>query len=305
MAYTSDDHVAAVRLRGQLPPVSADGKLSDADILTLTDEAMRDELLPLTRTLRGEYGVVDSDTPIVAGQPDYVIPSRAQGGSLRALYLMRADRTQGELLDEVSIEVVERYRLSGGIGWTGKPVFAIEGDRVVVLPTPTTSTGYLRFRYYLRPGRLVPVASCAVVSSATSSAITTSATPPVTTGEPFDVVQAKPHFAALAIEASGTVLVNTISGLTLERVPVAGDYVCDTDTTCVLQLPVELHPVLLQTTLVRVFETLGWLQEMAAAQMVLERKIAAARASLTQRQEGAPKRVIRHGSRLRQNRRWL
>ena len=85
MAYTTTDLLAAIKRRAQLP--DANGALTDADILALATPAMRTQIQPLIRSVREDYAVVSEVQTVVADQQQYPIPSRAEGGSVRDVWM--------------------------------------------------------------------------------------------------------------------------------------------------------------------------------------------------------------------------
>lgn len=154
---------------------------------------------------------------------------------------------------------------------SGNPwAFYMEGSRLVLFPTPAAG-GTLRIRAMVRPGQLALAAATgsrsitAVSGSASTTWVLTIASGHgYTTSTPLDVVAGTPSFEYLALDstpsatASGSV---TIAGTATSSDPAIGDYVVNPDTTPFIQLPVELHPALIELTTARLLRALGKLSE--------------------------------------------
>ena len=122
----------------------------------------------------------------------------------------------------------------------------------------------------------------------------------------MDIIGAKPPFRPRVIDSDTTVAGTSVSLLTASAIieaPVAGDYVCATDTTCVLAVPVEAQEALESATLVHVYEALGYAQDMQAAVAVRDIQMQAVRVLLEPRTDGSPRAIHDPYSPLRRGRR--
>lgn len=261
MAWTSDDLVSAVRRRAQLPDSSADGALSDADILSLADEEISTLCLPVLHSAREDYHVKFSTTSVSSSTSRYRIPSRAVANGLRELTLL--DGTDEINLTQVPLENKDGYT-SGGLyvsSLTRSPSYVIEGDEVVLVPSDHGLSGSLKFYYYFRPGTLVLTSSSQVMSITGVSGAVYSGSAPAgwSTSTSLDAVQAVPGFDLL-LEATTPSSVSASTSVTFSSAVTdlaTGDYICEEGVTPIIQLPPEMHPLLYSAVLVRVFEALG------------------------------------------------
>jgi hypothetical protein len=240
-ATTSDDLVARVRARAQLPV--ADGRLSVAELLALADDALE---LSVGREV---YDAGDGrwsrtvDIPLVAGVSDYRLPTRALAGGLDHAWLVSP---QGELSDALAYVDRSEIGLWSGerVSAWGPPRLTLIGDVARVMPTPSDAGYALRVMYLRRPSRLVPVADCARVTAASGPALTVASVPSAWgVSEVVDVVRGALGGDAIeddvAVSVSSPTIARTsgafsTSGAYAVRI---GDYACLAGTSCVVQLP--------------------------------------------------------------------
>lgn len=308
MAYTSDDLVSAVRMRCQLPSATNDGKFTDANILELAYEELLTNVLPEIRKARGNYYVSSQDYPVTAATSSFRIPSRAQGASLRDVTFINSDGT-GFSLPEIPLEDVDYYKTSGSTWWSTAFCYCIEGNNVLLRPQPTQA-GTLRLRYYERPGRFVSVASCMKITGL-PAADTVSGTVPTawSTANVFDQVSANPTFDVYGTDV-GAVLVTTGPGGSIkfssnfDTSLAVGDYISLATESPIIQLTVELQPVLVSATCVRILEALGDLNSVQTAQALMMRQMQQAIAHIQPRNDGEQPRIINRRGPLRFSRRW-
>ncbi len=70
-----------------------------------------------------------------------------------------------------------------------------------------------------------------------------------------------------------------------------GDYICKMDKSPLIQLPVELHSLLVQRVVCAVMETFNYAQRLAAAEATYARMEEAALKLITPRVDGSPKKM--------------
>jgi hypothetical protein len=303
MAWTTDDFLTQLKVRCQLPDDNQ--AITDAQLFLLADMAMQTDIESLVQSVMGEYWVTTSDTTITSGTSSYRMPYRASGRKLRDLLLVDSAGNQISI-PEIPANEAWRYQTAGSWVWGAQMAYYVQGEKVVLLPTPTL-TGYsLRFKYYVRRPRLVSLsdnvngAAITAVSGGLRQ-ITVSSTPTgITTNTVVDIIKRRPYFDYLNMSL-------TVSGATATVITVtsdysteveAGDYIFVEETTGVIPLPVELHPVLLTATAVRVLTSLG--DAKAQAELVmLEREKDMAKLLLAPRNDGEAKYIINRKGPLR------
>ena len=302
MAWTTTELVSRALFRAGRP--DADPDFTSAVVLTIADDVIVERILPAIHATREEYGVTSTDYAVTAGQADYRIPSRAAFGVIREATYIDANGL-GYDLPLVDVEQIDTYATSdvSPIG------HAIEGDRVVLVPEPTSTSGTLRLRYYRRPSVLVAAstgsdeAPHAITSGATTTTLTIG-THAFDEGDLIDIVQAQPPFDVLAqgisvVNPTGT----TIGIVTAVTTAATGDYVCTAGETPVPHLPAELHAVLAIGVAAEILRRTKDPQA-GDREAEFERKLGVCVSAMQPRNHGEPPKIINRFSPLRQGRRW-
>lgn len=305
MAWMTSDLIADVRRRAMLPNTSTLGT-TDADILVHADNVMASRLVPLVQSVNEEFYVQTVDVALVAGQSAYRMPARNSGAKLRDVTLLRGNV-------QLNLARIEPERLTE---WTSNPTgtpvgFYLEAGTINLVPAPAGG-GALRLRYFVRPGALVtssaqyaPItavtyggANAVVLSVAGASAFVPSAGPTV------DVIAARPPFEYLITNGPVT---STVTGGSVDRTitlsgPTSpapnfspniavGDYITQVDVSPVIQLPVELHSLLVQRVVCAIMETLNYRERWEMACRVAEEMEEQALRLISPRVDGAPRKM--------------
>jgi hypothetical protein len=274
--------------------------------LSIADDVTAERILPAIHEVRADFGVVTKDYAITAAQADYRVPSRAAFGVVREVSIIDANGVNGTDLPLATVEEMVRY------GGSGTPVrHVIEGDRIVLLPTPAATTGTLRVKYYRRPSALVAASTSAdeqphaITSGATTTQITIGTHAFDQTGETIDIVQAKPPFDVLAMDVPVTTVdATTVSIGTAVTTAAVGDYICGPGETPIPQLQAELHPVLAIGAAAEVLRRVKDGQANAREAEFMA-KLSAVVSAMAPRNHGETPRVVNHYSALRYGmRRW-
>ncbi len=287
MAITTTLLLDAIK-RGVTVP-STQVRFSDADLLKFADEETESILLPVLTSLRQEFLVVPETQACTASVNKYKIPYRAVGRTLRDLKLARtSDTTFIKTLAYVSPEDASVYTTTT----SGEPFgFAVEGDSIKLLPTPTSSDLTILFYYLLKPSYLVPTTSAGLITAInTSTGVVTigTAVSGFTTGAVMDFVDGKSGCSCKAIDKTNTNVASTSITFTASDLPsnlAVGDYVTLTNQSPVVQLPDEFHQCLVQAVICRILEALGDSEMYAISADKLTKKIEAAQQLLTPRVE--------------------
>lgn len=231
--------------------------LGDDDFLALATSEIQSYMVELLMSVREEYLLAYSDVSVVSGTAVYPIPTRAIGGKLENVHMSDGNGSYFPLT-RIEPSRAHLYTQNGTVSG-----YVFQGDSLVLLPTPTNSAT-LRLSYFTRPGKMVATSAVATISSINGArtVITTAATIPTTFGatSSFDIVSHTPGFTGLQTDnaANGTVSGTTITLTTaLPSTVIAGNYVCLAGESPVPQLPVELHPLLVQRVVVKCLEALG------------------------------------------------
>jgi hypothetical protein len=198
VAWTTDDLVAAVRVRAQVPDEGEDSEPTDAEILRIAHEEMLSRFVGIIRSARENYLVTSEDIALVEGTQSYRVPRRAHANAIRDAWIVSPS---GRMRALRQIDLTDGHYFGGE---TGEPAgYYLSGAKLVLEPTPSAAmAGYsLRVFFYRSPSRLVLTSECAEVALVSDDTIVVSYTDYVATqdrtGEPFDLVQAAPPFDVL------------------------------------------------------------------------------------------------------------
>lgn len=135
----ASEFVAAVRRQGQ---ITAD--ITDAAILAAGDMEIQGRLVPLIRQVHAEYFVTETTAQSFQGR--VALPRRSIAGTVRHVQLLYG----GQTLSLPQAQLEEDY-LASGNGTPSRWYF--DGGNIVLLPRGTD--GAVRFRYFLRPSKMV------------------------------------------------------------------------------------------------------------------------------------------------------
>lgn len=298
MAWTTTDLLADVRRRAMLPNTATQGT-TDADLLEHANAEMSARLVPLVQSVNEEFYVQTKDVAITSGVAAYRFPNRNSGGKLRdATYILGAT--------QYNLARIEPERLTQWIlNASGSPAaFYLEAGALNLIPAPSGG-GTLRLKYFVRPGRFTATATDYGVitgvtyASANSVTLTWSGSLSLSNGALADVIAFRPPFEYLLADATvsgagaGTATL-TVSSPTspppdFSRNIAVGDYITKQDLSPVLQIPVELHSLLVQRVVCAVMEAFGYAERLQMAEALANRLEAAALKLISPRVDGAPR----------------
>lgn len=249
MSMTCDEFLEAVKTLITVP--SNQSLLDDDQILTFADFENRNTVTPLMESLNQDFFLTPSQRyPLVPNQSRYPIPARAVGRKLRDLALTDS---AGGYWSFPLVGLSRGHMINFGEIPYG---FRYEGDRIVVLPAPTTTNDFgITFYFSATPGKFVKTAAAAVVDSVNGNDITFTALPPTfSNNRRVDCINGE---AGNWFKFIGMKITNiTANTVTLDQeIPTdvePGDYVVLTGESPVIQLPEEAIPLLLNATSKRV-----------------------------------------------------
>lgn len=294
--YLSTDLITSVKRRCNVP--TSQITFQEADFLALADEETRSKLLPIVLKCMEEFYVSYLDYNVSAQQTVYAIPPRASAMGLRSVQIVSSTDPD----TRVNLERLNPEDLYAGISGNArflvkKNGFYLQGNSVVLYPTPYQSLDILRLAFYSRPNALVDPTACGLITAINTStnALTVSTVPSnITNSSIVDLVRAVPGFECTAIDQSISSIISNVITLssTLPSNVQVGDYVCPQYQSCVVQVPVELQPLLFQYVVVRILSAQGDQTNLKAAVAELESLEKAANLLLAPRVSGSVKRVV-------------
>lgn len=307
MSYYVEDLLERVKRRS-FAPISQ-STFQDSDLIDLINEELDLNLVASLVEEREDFFLTTEDTSIVANTNYYSIPSRAIGNALKTLFYVDSS---GNLSPLKLIDPSRR----GEFSQTGSSpsAFYIEGDEVVLVPTPSLSTGSLRFSFPSKPNKLIATSSCAKITTVTNNdptatfAVNTDLTADLSVGDYVDFLSVTSPYklwsyripitqiTSSEIEVDLSDVINQ-AGTSIE--PQVNDYICPSGYANIPQIPTAYHPVLAQMAVVTMLEGLGDLNKLARAGATLQKLEINAKKLIRNRVESSPKKLSSRGSLVR------
>lgn len=225
---------------------SNQANLSTEDFLTVTNLIVS-TLTAECLTAREEFLLYEEKTAVTPGTNQYRIPYRAVNGEIRHIWFEDATGNRTRLYG-YEVEDIENF----AVNTQGAPGgFFVMGNTVNLLPIPNVQ-GNLVFVYPFRPNMLTDqVNTQAVLTTATSSVTVANMPTTFTNGALYDIID---HLSGNGIVYYD--LVGSVSGTTVSfAIPIplvaVGNWIALAGTSPVPMLPEEGHPLLLETTIMR------------------------------------------------------
>ena len=265
MFFFTEDLLNSAKLR-TLAPISQT-TFQDADLILLANEELQLKLVSDIQSIREDFFLTSALINLQAGVDRYVIPNRAIGNALKAVFYVD---TQGNVSSPINrIDVDKSYLFAGTNSIPS--AFYFEGDEIVLAPKPSTSAGQIKVSFMQRPNQLVLTATCAKItgissaSGTTTFTVDTDLTASLSVGVNVDFLKAQSPFMLWANEVPITAITSTTIAVTQTNVndqagnvrPTIGDYICPAKQCNIPQVPQEFHPMLAQMVALRLMESMG------------------------------------------------
>lgn len=248
MLISSTDIVSMCAKLGALSANQAG--LQPADFLNLANLVM----MTMTSELyaaREDYLTYTEKLPIVGLQAYYRVPPRALNGNIRHLWFEDIDGTRGRLFVK-ALEDIEFYNATAT--GTSPNAYMMHGNDIVLLPTPANSRGNLVVSYPFRPNQLVDATTCQQITLITGQTVTVSNIPTNFGNVLYDIIDHRSGNGIVAYDLLGSVNVAartiTFTG-DISKVQV-GNWLALAGQSPYAMIPEEGHPLLAETTVLRV-----------------------------------------------------
>ena len=286
MAFDATYLLTQVKLKSASP----EGRYSDAEILQLANDCMISHVVPMIISLKEEYYVTSEDQNITANVSAYPIPYRALGLSLREVKKVQNSNVID--LDRMSPEEITSATASDTTQG-----FYIQGQDVILYPTPSSTQDTLRLYYFLTPSKVVAITDCAVITAINTGTGVVTATPPTTwtTSSSLDFCSQRNGHKTLGSDITPTAISTTTITFSLADLPSTlsvGDYVALAGETPFLQCPDVCFDLVVRLVANELLESLGAQAELQAGEKKAEKLQANVVSLLTNRVTGAPKRSV-------------
>jgi hypothetical protein len=290
--YTSNDLAASVKGRANIP--ISQNTFQAADLYRFGDEEIKTRVLPMILKHMEEYYVRYVDYTIVNGQSNYLIPTRAVMSKLRDVELISSTAPASRIpLERLTREDLSLMRSGHAVYKSG---FYLEGNSVVLFNVQPASGYNLRLAYYCAPSSLIDVSAAAQIIGInwTTNSITVSSVPSnYSSNTILDFVKSNPGFECSAIDQTPvSVSANIFTFASLPVDLAVGDYLCPAKSSCVVQIPAELHPLLSAAVVVRVLSAQSDTNALKVAMAELQSLQAYADELLSPRVDGKPKKAV-------------
>lgn len=292
--YSTTALLNSIKRRCLVP--SSQITLSDTDFLSIADEELQLHVVPLLKAVREEYFVTYQDVSVAANTAGYALPDRAIGAQLRDVTIIDTNTSTDSIRNVPRIDIAEIPYQGINLTQTGYvQSFYLQNNYIYFLPTPSTSQGTIRLWYFLKPNRLVALASVGVIAGidTVNKTVTLNAVPSTfAIGTSCDFIKSKPGFDMLAMDQAITgISSTTISFAALPSTLLVGDYLSLARESAVPQIPEELHPLLAQRVAVKALEAIGDNEKMLIAAKKTEEMEMAANKLMASRVEGEAKKI--------------
>lgn len=301
LTYTAEQIIDSLRLYGVVPDTGSQGT-QDADLLRHLNEEMSLRMIPKLIEEHAEYYVTTTRIALVSNTLKYRLPSRAFMDKLRFISYVDSN---GERDSQPLVEISPERR--GDYDWstTSRPSgYYLEGNYICVVGS--SFSGWLEISWFFRPGQLVKSTEARQVTAVdlVTKTVTFATNVPASwsTTNLFDVhsknsgAEVKVWDAA-ATTVSGTSIVFTaaIDGTTIGTHPIeVGDWVCLAEEAVVPAIPKDMHPMLVESTTVRVMAAKGDAEAVRIHSSLLEAPVQSFKNILENRVESKPTRIRGH-----------
>lgn len=319
---TTAELITAVRRRAMRPDAAADGAISDLDILALGNEELALRIVPLVSGAREDYWISTSDYAIAAGRR-YWIPERASFGALRDVTIVDSNGNE---------QSIPRFGVDDRLAdLDGRVGFRLEGNNIILASERGVVGQTLRIRYVrAHPGLVETTSARRVTANGTTGgttfdSFTISDWPSNWQPNPWrlDAVWSNASYgpALLDMEVddydAGSPTLVTLSTPSTELMsvyltrpvppswydisgsPLPQMWLTQSLTTPVVDLPLEVYPLLVSALAVRVLEVVGDRDGAAIAAQRYAREEENVAAMMEPRVTGATRKIINRHSHLR------
>lgn len=302
---TSERLINSVKRRAMIP--QDQNTFTDDDFLDMLNEELNYFGITHLLSTYEEYLVTFIDFPLVSGQSEYEIPSRAIGNKLRGLFFVDTSDYISELA-RVSLEDLPLYSNSeGSYGYGTTSTFYVRENTIILNDELPFTDGFLRMYFYLKPNKLVSEDRIGVITdiNTTTGVITLSEFPDNFAIENMDFIKAKSPNKIFSFDKMPTAINSVTKTVTfdpddLPELLAVGDYLCLAGETPVPQLPEELHAILAQRVAVAALEALGDEAGVVKAQARLEMMEKSALTLIDNRVESSTEKIHNRNSPLQQ-----
>jgi len=300
---TSSALITSIKRRAAIPENQS--TYTSDDFLEFATEELLLGVVPAIMSVHEDYFLFEERTPLISGQSEYEIPSRALGNKLRDLQWAHDEQHISELTRVGIGERFGEYDVQSG---TNLKRFYLKNNKVAFTPNLDTNlSGELIFIYYIRPSKLVLEERIGIISSIVdlgngSTQINLESIPShFNTNIKYDFYKAETPSTILDKDLIATTISVATNSITFATTDMPshlkkGDHLAEACEASIPQIPSELHSMLAQMVACRILEAQGDTQGLQNAMVKLKQMENAAGMLIDSRVDDAPFKIVnRHG----------
>lgn len=258
--FTSTQLIIDVKREGSVP--TNQSLYTDEDFCASFTDCQKTRIIPSVLRTKEEYFVAVKDYEFAdleeldGDRIALTLPDRCIGGRIRMLQLIDQNGVVQNDIPKLNPENTNTF-FNGQ--WFG---YVFQSNKLIMPSSIESQLGKIRLQYFRRPNDIVEISRAGkILTIDTGTGNVTLDNMPadfaagvlvdiISGREPFDSVQ---DSESLIAAAGITIQVSLATAAKLS----VGDYICYQYETVIPQLPVELHPILIQYALSRVLKSLG------------------------------------------------
>ena len=248
MPYDTARLISQVNIKATLPQ----GRYTDQEILDTSNDILMSQMVPLILNLKEEYYVAKASQTLVSGTASYAIPSNSFGLSLREVKIL----TSTSLVDLQRIDPGDIDSTN-----TGTPdSFYLEGQNVVLYPTPQVSGDTLVLSYYKAPSELVLTTATTNITAIASGVVSCVPVSTWTTANLFQFTSQENGHKVLASSITASAVGTTSITFSPSAIPstlAIGDSVSISGKSSYIEIPDSCFPLMVQMVANEFLENLG------------------------------------------------
>jgi hypothetical protein len=297
VGFLVEDLIESVKDRS-FAPISQT-TFENEDIIRILNEELSLRLVSAIQKQREDFFLARKEVSLISGKDHYLLPNRTVGNAIKALFVQDSVNNR-RMLKRRDIDRIDEYSSSSG----ESSEFYFEGDEIVLMHPPASTSDSLLFVYSRRPNTLIETTSCAKITAVSSLAGTTTftvdtdLTADLSVGSEVDFLRNESPFTLWSEEVAITSITATTIGVATSNVsdvdssvePRVNDYICPTGYSNIPMLPEEFHPVLAEMGACRMLRSLGDLNKWQAAKAELKEMLTEALSLIRNRAESSPER---------------
>lgn len=292
--YTTTGLISNTKRRMLAP--SAQSMFPDQAVVDFLNDELQVTLVPAIKAAAEEFFVVVADTTVVAGQTQYDVPARAFTGSLRDVSLVDGSGNETYLAQFTPETLKDANSFSAARQPYG---FYMQGNKLVLTPSPVGGATTIRLRYERRPNNLIQATQAMTITNVNTglNQVTVSSVPTgvYSIGSVIDFIKHTPYFDSVGDDYAITNIAgNVFTFASLPTGLAAGNYMAISGYAPVPQIPYEGMLVLCQLAASAMLLSQG-APDREAAKAKADEMMARFIASIAPRVKGTPKKIVNRG----------